>query len=206
MPALSPTAAAGLQELHLSTRNYYPIVSIEAVRGYTQLRKLSLEHCKLSDLGPLAGCVHLEELSTSGYDEVGNISDLTPLGGCAKLKKLWIAGSRVSDLAPLRGCVELQDLTIRSCSRLSSLEGLEACRQLERLDMFYCRSVSSLAPLSACAHLKMVNMSLCSSVTSVEPLMACTQLEELVILRLAADPPGLAALKAALPQLRIITN
>jgi Leucine-rich repeat (LRR) protein len=202
VPALSPTAAAGIQELHLYSHYPYPILSIEALRGCAQLRMLSLERCKVSDLGPLAGCVHLEELSTSV--EVGSdFSDLAPLGGCVKLKKLWIAHSQMSDLAPLRGCVELKDISISNCYRLSSLEGLQACRQLERLNMPYCQLVTSLAPLSACAHLKMVNMR-GTSVTSVEPLMACTQLEELRIAGLTRLPSGMASLKATLPQLLVI--
>jgi Leucine-rich repeat (LRR) protein len=178
VPALSPTAAARLQELHLSgTQFQHPIVNIEALRGCTQLRKLSLQGgCRVSDLGPLAGCVHLEELSAGSYGSY--ISDLAPLVGCAKLKKLWIVGSQVLDLGPLRGCVDLQDLNISDTH------------------------VSSLAPLSACAHLKMVYMS-GTSVTSVEPLMACSKLEELYIDGLAENPLGLAALVVALPQLRI---
>jgi hypothetical protein len=62
---------------------------------------------KLSDLGPLAGCVHLEELSTCCRGGCTDISDLSPLGGCAKLKRLSIVRSKVLDLAPLRGCVEI---------------------------------------------------------------------------------------------------
>jgi Leucine-rich repeat (LRR) protein len=129
-----------------------------------------------------------------------DISDLAPLVGCAKLKKLWILGSQVSDLAPLRGCVELRDLNISFCCRLSSLEGLQACSQLEYVNMSYGRS--SLAPLLACANLKMVDIGH-TRVTSVELLMACTQLEELRMYGLAEHLPGLAALRATLPQLRI---
>jgi hypothetical protein len=133
-------AAAGIQELQLTNHCTYPI---EAVCGCAQLRKLSLNRCTVSDLSPLAGCVHLEDLycdarRTPGYGEGSCISDLAPLGGCVKLKKLWIANTQVSDLAPLRGCVE-------------PLEGLQACSDLKHLIMFRCGSVSSLAPLSACA-------------------------------------------------------
>ncbi|KAG1678370.1 hypothetical protein FOA52_015136 [Chlamydomonas sp. UWO 241] len=39
-------------------------LTLEALRGCSQLRKLSLKGCYVSDLGPLAGCDQLEELST----------------------------------------------------------------------------------------------------------------------------------------------
>ncbi|KAG1664925.1 hypothetical protein FOA52_004447 [Chlamydomonas sp. UWO 241] len=67
-----------------------------------------------------------------------------------------------------------------------------------------CSSVTSLAPLSACANLKKLDMCYCASVASVEPLAACVQLGELHIYGLAEDMPGLASLKAALPQLRVV--
>ncbi|KAG1671679.1 hypothetical protein FOA52_007470 [Chlamydomonas sp. UWO 241] len=54
VPALSQTAAAGLQELHFSNSyNPIPNLSIETVRGYSQLRKLSLFGCNISDLEDL---------------------------------------------------------------------------------------------------------------------------------------------------------
>ncbi|KAG1678365.1 hypothetical protein FOA52_015131 [Chlamydomonas sp. UWO 241] len=229
MLALSRTAAAGLQELHVSTSSHfqYSTLSIEAVRGCAELRKLSVKGCYVSDLGPLADCDHLEDLSTC--EHMGsNVSDLAPLGGCAKLKKLSIAGSEFSDLAPLRGCVELLYLNVGACGRLVSLKGLQGCSKLEcldmacltvssleplsgcgqlkRLDMGYCSSVASLAPLSACTNLTMLNMRACTSVASVEPLTACVQLEELSTVGLAEHLRGLAALKAAMPRLRVVTQ
>ncbi|KAG1659552.1 hypothetical protein FOA52_015356 [Chlamydomonas sp. UWO 241] len=67
-------------------------------------------------------------------------------------------------------------------------------------------SVTSLAPLSACAHLQSASIHHCTSVASVEPLAACAQLEELSIMGTPGDLPGLVALKAALPRLRIKNN
>ncbi|KAG1680820.1 hypothetical protein FOA52_008153 [Chlamydomonas sp. UWO 241] len=88
--ALSRTAAAGLQELHLSNIIGCPVLDIEAIRGYAQLRTLSIEGCNISDLGPLAGCVHLEVLETCASYGSTDVSDIAPLGSCAKLKKLSI--------------------------------------------------------------------------------------------------------------------
>lgn len=72
--------------------------------------------------------------------------------------------------------------------------------------MPHCTAVTSLAPLSSCTNLKMVSISRCTSLTSVEPLMACAQLKELRTGRLATHLHGLEALKAAVPQLRVLTD
>jgi Leucine-rich repeat (LRR) protein len=129
-----------------------------------------------TSLGPLAGCVHLEELPTGGEEACSNFSNHTPLSGCAKLTRLLILSSQVSDLAPLRGCVKLQHLDVGDCDRLVSLEGLQACSQMERLNMSYL-TVSSLGPLSACGQQKDLDIGLCKSVSSLAPLSACGQLE-----------------------------
>ncbi|KAG1670181.1 hypothetical protein FOA52_000893 [Chlamydomonas sp. UWO 241] len=117
VPALSDTAAAGLEELRMTNcGNGIPDDSLRAVRSYTQLRTLVIEGCHVSDLGPLAGYVHLEELFIGGIQtfSLDNIiSDLSPLGGCSKLRKLWIGGTQVWSLG--------------------EPEGLQACSQLERL-------------------------------------------------------------------------
>ncbi|KAG1673947.1 hypothetical protein FOA52_015702 [Chlamydomonas sp. UWO 241] len=191
-PALSRTAAAGLQELHLADPYCHdrPVSGIKTLRDCSQLRKLSLHGCNISSLGPLAGCVHLE-LSTWGD---GVFSDLAPLRGCSQQKKLWIPGSQVSDLAPLRGCVKLQDLKIRMCG-VSSLEGLQACSQLKHVYMFSCDRVISLAPLSACVQLESLTMVLCSSVTSLSQLSTCCQLEFL-LMQLCPSVTSLAPLSA----------
>ncbi|KAG1667520.1 hypothetical protein FOA52_013710 [Chlamydomonas sp. UWO 241] len=247
VPALSHTAAAGLQELQVTSSHYQNLIlSIEAVRSCARLRTPVVKDCTVSNLSALAGCAHLEELATVSWH--GNISDLAPLGGCAKLKKLWIPDSQVPDLAPLHNCVDLRDINIGGCVCLVSLEGLQAfsklerlimsylsvtsleplsacgqlrtldinvcasvsslaplsaSRQLERLGMSWCSSVSSLAPLSACTNLKRLFLHGCTSVASVEPLTACAQLQDLYVRELAKRLPGLAVLKAALPQLRI---
>ncbi|KAG1679842.1 hypothetical protein FOA52_012755 [Chlamydomonas sp. UWO 241] len=175
--ALSHTAAAGLERLHLVGQYPHPIVSIESVRDCTQLRKLSLKACKARTLGPLAGCVHLEELAAS--EVMGR--DITPVGSCAKLKKLALWGDEVSDLTPLQGCVELQDLNISRCTQLVSLQGLEALSKLQCLYMYGCERVSSLEVLPACSELKHLNIGLCVSVANLSPLSACRQLEHLDI-------------------------
>ncbi|KAG1666512.1 hypothetical protein FOA52_014409 [Chlamydomonas sp. UWO 241] len=190
VPAISRAAAAGLHELHVSSScvaSGRPVLSIEAVRGCAQLRKLSLKGCKVS-LAPLAGCVHLQELSiAASRNGSSDFSDLVaPLDGCAKLKKLMIAGSQVTSLAPLRGCSELQDLNISKCAQLVRLDGLEACSKLERLDMSHL-SVSSLEPLSACRQLQDLNISSCSRLVSLDGLEACSKLERLDMSHLSPE-------------------
>jgi hypothetical protein len=91
-----------------------------------------------------------------------------------------------------------------SCELVCCLAPLAACTLLEELWMSSCKLVSSLEPLAACAVLKKVAVCRCNTVLSVAPLQACALLE---VLSLGderdSDPPGLAAIKAALPRLRI---
>jgi Leucine-rich repeat (LRR) protein len=188
------------QHTHTHSVNYNlsSIISIEAVRGCMQLRKLSLDGSTASDLGPLAGCAHLEELSM----HFGScISDLAPLGGCVKLTKLWIVGSQISDLAPLRGCVNLKTLWVSS-SQVSDLAPLRGCVNLKMLRISSSQA-SDLAPLRGCVELQDLDISYCSRLLSIEGLEACTQLKQLDMNGLAEHLPGLAALRATLPQLRI---
>jgi hypothetical protein len=204
MPALSHTAAAGLWELLLINGggSCYSM-NIEAARSCVKLERLAVSGYTV-DFSPLAGCV-LQEISLYRC----MISDLSPLGTCAHLKKLsFLEGTSLSDLNQLQGCAaQLHELNISNSHYLLSLEGIQACGKLQVLNMAHC-SVESLAPLSRCALLKKVNMvgceyimHGCNNVPSVEPLKACGQLEELSIGR--RDPPGLEALVAALPRLRV---
>jgi hypothetical protein len=206
MPVLSHTAAAGLRKLNMfyygprerEFNMFYPrtILSIEAIRSCVQLEKLFVRGCYV-DLSPLAGSV-LQEMSLAGNDT----PDLSPLGACADLKKLSLVymGTDFSDLSLLQGCAaQLHDLNFRS-NKLVSLEGIQACAQLQVLHIScITSSFTSLAPLSALPLLKKVTM-FCSYNVDVEPLKACAQLEELCVGR--GNPPGLAALKAALPRLK----
>jgi Leucine-rich repeat (LRR) protein len=202
MPALSHTAASGLRELRMinSINGLRTnILNIEAFRNCVQLQKLLL-HGFTVDLSPLAGCA-LQEISLP----FSHISDLSPLGACAQLKNISLVGTKVSNLRGAGQLLELNigqlhKLDISHCRGLLSLDGIQACSQLQHLDMSFCECPSSLAPLSACALLKKVNLR-GTTVTSVGPLQACAHLEELSIGR--RDPPGLAALEAALPRLRI---
>jgi Leucine-rich repeat (LRR) protein len=192
---LSRTAAAGLRELYMTSLQMHKL-SFEAIRSCVKLEKLSV--CELTvDLSPLAGCAQLQEISLDDC----SISDLSPLGACAHLKKLSLTRIRGLDLNQLQGCAaQLHELNISGSWKLS-LEGIQACGKLQLLNMA-CTSVESLAPLSACALLKKANLR-GTTVTSVEPLQACEQLEVLTLLIGRRDPPGLAALEAALPRLRI---
>ncbi|KAG1659384.1 hypothetical protein FOA52_007847 [Chlamydomonas sp. UWO 241] len=192
-------------EYHAELASTYgsAISDLAPLGGCAKLKRLWIVSSQVSDLAPLRGCVELQDLDISMSYSLGSLAGLEVF---SKLERLNMLRLSVSSLEPLSACGQLKDLNISQCKALSSLAPLSACCQLERLNMAFCSSVSSFAPLSACTNLKKLNMSCCRSVPSVEPLATCAQLEELTIFGLAivGHLPGLAALKAAMPRLRVV--
>ncbi|KAG1674823.1 hypothetical protein FOA52_015210 [Chlamydomonas sp. UWO 241] len=146
MPALSPTAAAGLTELHLiDDSNLGEYLSIAALSSCTQLQRLSIVRTSMDDLHPLASCAQLRSLSFlgvslggGGYFGLGTYTALTPLTQLAQLRKLLIEDGIVPDLAPLAGCPRLSKLSLRNCSCITSVTQLLGVTQLQELNVMGC--------------------------------------------------------------------
>lgn len=185
--------------------------------GMTGLRAVVLASSTIVDLSPLAGLVHLEELS---IERTQKIQDLLPLARLTALKSLNVDDSLVSDLRPLAGLPALESLSIGE-TRVTSLAPLAKVRTLKFLEargapiadlgpvaklpalaqiQIPKTRVKNLAPLAGLdLHLLDVGG---TAVTSVKPLL---QQRGLLYLRVPAAVPQaeLHALKAQLPSLKI---
>jgi len=91
------------------------ITDLVFLHGLTSLKTLVLRAPKLTDLGPLASCVGLEELTITGLClEGSHVIDLSPLGGLRRLKTIDFDGSKaVQDIRPLAQVASLTELNIK---------------------------------------------------------------------------------------------
>jgi Leucine-rich repeat (LRR) protein len=191
--SLAPLSGCPVQDLDLSC------TSVESLAGLPVcVQTLRMSSCKsVTSLQPLTTCNKLRTLSIRSCDLVRSVE---PLAMCTSLTELDMSHCKlVSSVAPLSACLDLRNLDLSSCTAVESLSGLPAC--VQTLRMSSCTSLTSLEPLTTCALLNRVVMKGCSNVTSVEPLQGCALLEVLDIEGLG-DLLGVAALKAARPQMR----
>lgn len=108
--------------------NFQPLSDISGLDGLMNLTELELVADQISDIGALEDLIKLEELSLSN----NQISDISALAGLVKLKNLSLESNRVADISPLRGLRSLERLSIgnNQISDVSSLKGLTNLRTL----------------------------------------------------------------------------
>lgn len=99
-------AARNLRDLTIEA----PIDDIGPFARLTQVDNLKLDGTRVTDLSPLAGAVHLGDLSICD----GPLENLGPLAGL-RLRRLFLYRTRVRDLAPLAGMATLQVLGLAGC-------------------------------------------------------------------------------------------
>ena len=161
-----------------------------AVFSELPLTALDLGWTDVTDLRPLAGQKHLNDLSLNGLPLT--TSDLAPLAGLplgrldltatritaipkpgAALRRLSVADTGVHDLAPLAGSgVTHLDLRRTPVADLTPLAGLS----LRRLDLAWTK-VTSLTPLHG-QPLEYLDLDF-TAVSDAKPLAECTQLDEI---------------------------
>lgn len=133
------------------------------VAGMDWLVTLDLEGTRVSDLGPIAPLVRLENLDLRGTPvsdlspvaemrdlrhlaiESTEVTDLSPLSGLTRLRELWLDGTPVEDLTPLQGCTALRHLNLRG-TRVRDLTPLAKLPRLDFLDITQSR-VEDLTPV-----------------------------------------------------------
>jgi len=115
-----------LQEIRAG-RN--PIQSISAISTLTALRSVHFQDTRVSDIGPLADLVNLEDLVL--YDNTypnaeDKVFDLSPLSNLTNLGSIIIGNNRISDLSPLANLHGLYVIQVNGnfVSDISPLEGL----------------------------------------------------------------------------------
>ena len=180
----SPEEIEQITEISVIEKN---IASLEGIKLFTSLERLSCENTQLSELD-VSGCTALIELGCLS-------TPLTALNvrGCTKLKYLWVNETQLtsldlswlinlSDLQSLRN--QLVSLDVSGCSSLDSI----SCQynQLESLNLQGCTSLRSLScegnqlqtlDLSDCT--KLENLSCESNKIDYLDLDSCPELEYL---------------------------
>ncbi len=187
----------GLKELDISD-NKLTGDDLVHIEGLTQLERLDVgkyysdpETYVLTDIGPLAKLVNLNELHVEGQD----ISDLSPISGLTGLKELHFYRNDIEDLSPIVGLVNLEEIALgeNPISDLSPLSRADLGK-LVRLYMWNCE-IEDLSPLSGLTSLKLLHL-YGNEVVDISPLAGLTDMEELHLERNAvSDVSPLAGLE-----------
>lgn len=140
-----------LQELNLSGCTISSN-ALEAIGSLTELRKLVLDSCALTDITAFSQLTKLTEIQLSGnsLQDIGVLSlmpeletvglannPLTSIAGlsaCSKLKYVDITGCSVGSVGSLSGKSELETLKA-SGNEITDLKELSACKKLAYLDV-----------------------------------------------------------------------
>ena len=93
--------------------------SLDALRGFPQLKNLNLKNARVSDLSALSELGSLEKLTLDGVP----VTDITPLGKLSNLKELSLSDCHIKNLSALGNLISLKSLRISRCD-LGSLHGL----------------------------------------------------------------------------------
>lgn len=148
-----------------------------------------------TDLGQLANCVWLTDISIDGMDlSEGALSCLAEV---TRLETLSLRQLKISSAAPLALYSRLSSLELSSCWRLTDVSSLVSCPNLRRLKLHHfkgtrlpacpqlrsvsvCESptVSDLWGLTACRRLECLYFVVCHGVKDISPLADCFALRE----------------------------
>lgn len=140
-----------LQELDLSGCTLSSN-SLQAIGALTELRKLTLDSCALTDISAFSQLTKLQELYLSN----NNLSDIGVISLFLNLQTLHLSNNPLTSIAALSTCDQLQELDISHCSvttigslagksqlrtltagsnQIRSIEDLENCSALEILEI-----------------------------------------------------------------------
>lgn len=94
----------------------------------SDVTKLDLSDCSITDLSALAVCTSLEELDLSG----NYIRDISTLLDLPKLRVLDLSGNMISDIRPLMSITTLEHLNLANnkISSVTALSGLKGLKEL----------------------------------------------------------------------------
>lgn len=140
-----------LQELDLSGCTISSN-ALQSIGSLTELKKLRLDSCALTDISAFSQLVKLEELclSNNSLEDIGALS-LMPL-----LQSVELSNNPLTSIAALSACDKLKYLDISSCS-VSSLGSLSEKKQLETL-LASNNQIRILDELSSCSKLSVLEV------------------------------------------------
>jgi 5-hydroxyisourate hydrolase-like protein (transthyretin family) len=189
---------------HLTARNAN-ISDLTGLEHATHLKSLWLDgeevgnrflnSNSVSDLSPLVGLVHLEELDLW----VNSVSDISTLAGLTNLTHLGLVGNNISDVSALAGFTNLESLFLdgNPISDLSPLRGLTQLTQLG-IDSI---SVSDFSPLAALTGLRWIRLAW-NNISDLSPLVANTGLGSGDEINLKGNPLSYQSIHTHIPTLQ----
>lgn len=147
--------------------------SLETIGSLTELEKLVLNGCALTDISPLAQLVKLKQLCLSNniLEDIGVLSLMT------HLESVELSNNPLSSIAALSACEQLKYLDISNCT-VNSLGSLSSKAQLETL-IASNNKIKSITELAQCGSLSVlqINNNTVSDISVLPGLAALTRFE-----------------------------
>lgn len=148
--ALDLQRIVDLQELEIGVE--FPIVSLEPLKNFLWLERLTINGQSVRDIAPLENKLYLVELNVQNNP----ISSLKPIESSTMLELLNIENTQISDLGPLSKMNNLVTLNA-SGTAVKSLKPLSGLQKLENL-FINNTDVRSLSPIEDIPTLKQLKV------------------------------------------------
>ena len=143
---------------------------------WSDIARLNLSGCGISDLTPLEGLTNVNVLILDD----NQISDLTPLSSLTKLTCLTLKNNQINDLAPLQGLVNLEELRFQG-NQISDITPLHTLVKL-RILRFDGDQISDITPLQTLVNLEDLSFS-GINIRDISPLVSMKKLKNLECIR-----------------------
>lgn len=184
----SDEANTDIVEVHLGGKTFKSDVT-----------KLDLSDCSITDLSALSVCTSLEELRLSG----NYIRDISPLLDIPKLRVLDLSNNMISDIRPLMSMTTLEHLNLAG-NKISSITALSQLKQLKEL-VLNGNDIDGTQNLAKLSALKILGLK--ETGISDADLEKLYNLKNLTVLALENNPDitesGVNQLKKKLPQCKV---
>ena len=165
----------------------------------SDVTKLDLSDCSITDLSALSVCTSLEELRLSG----NYIRDISPLLDIPKLRVLDLSNNMISDIRPLMSMTTLEHLNLAG-NKISSITALSQLKQLKEL-VLNGNDIDGTQNLAKLSALKILGLK--DTGISDADLERLYNLKKLTVLALENNPDitesGVNQLKKKLPQCKV---
>ena len=165
----------------------------------SDVTKLDLSDCSITNLSALSVCTSLEELRLSG----NYIRDIGPLLDIPKLRVLDLSNNMISDIRPLMSMTTLEHLNLAG-NKISSITALSQLKQLKEL-VLNGNDIDGTQNLAKLSALKILGLK--DTGISDADLERLYNLKKLTVLALENNPDitesGVNQLKKKLPQCKV---
>lgn len=165
----------------------------------SDVTKLDLSDCSITDLSALSVCTSLEELRLSG----NYIRDISPLLDIPKLRVLDLSNNMISDIRALMSMTTLEHLNLAG-NKISSITALSQLKQLKEL-VLNGNDIDGTQNLAKLSALKILGLK--ETGISDADLEKLYNLKNLTVLALENNPDitesGVNQLKKKLPQCKV---